>query len=119
MLVVLFWRENERAPAGILPRAFSDMPRSWTGSASSTFTVDEFCDWFSLTVDGAGVGCGSSSLLARSLSFLSCLARRGLPRFVSAVATLSGATDDSCDGAVESDGVAGSGVLEALGVGSR
>lgn len=34
-LVVLFWREKEGWPAGFLPRAFSDMPRSWVGRGSS------------------------------------------------------------------------------------
>ena len=34
-LVVLFCREKEGWPAGILPRAFSDMPRSCVGSESS------------------------------------------------------------------------------------
>ena len=33
--VVLFWREKLDIPAGIFPRAFSDMPRSCEGSASS------------------------------------------------------------------------------------
>lgn len=40
-LVVLFCRENEGWPAGILPRAFSDMPRSCAGNGSS---VDEEID---------------------------------------------------------------------------
>lgn len=40
-LVVLFCRENEGWPAGILPRAFSDMPRNCVGSGSS---VDEEID---------------------------------------------------------------------------
>lgn len=31
-LVELFGREKEGWPAGILPRAFSDMPRIWEGS---------------------------------------------------------------------------------------
>ena len=35
-LVVLFWREKAGCPTGILPRAFSDMPRNWRGTASST-----------------------------------------------------------------------------------
>jgi hypothetical protein len=34
-LVVLFWRENVGCPTGILPRAFSDMPRSCRGTDSS------------------------------------------------------------------------------------
>ena len=37
-LVMLFCRENEGWPAGILPRAFSDIPRNCVGSGSS---VDE------------------------------------------------------------------------------
>ena len=40
-LVVLFCRENEGWPAGILPRAFSDMPRNCVGNGSS---VDEEID---------------------------------------------------------------------------
>lgn len=40
-LVVLFCRENEGWPAGILPRAFSDMPRTCAGNGSS---VDEESD---------------------------------------------------------------------------
>ena len=35
-LVMLFWREKAGWPTGILPRAFSDMPRSWRGTESST-----------------------------------------------------------------------------------
>jgi len=42
-LVMLFWRENEGCPAGILPRAFSDMPRSWVGRGSS---MDEDTEGF-------------------------------------------------------------------------
>lgn len=34
-LVVLFWRENAGFPTGILPRAFSDIPRSCRGTESS------------------------------------------------------------------------------------
>lgn len=34
-LVVLCWRENVGCPTGILPRAFSDMPRSCRGTDSS------------------------------------------------------------------------------------
>lgn len=35
-LVMLFCLENDGCPAGIFPRAFSDMPRSWSGTLSST-----------------------------------------------------------------------------------
>lgn len=50
-LVVLFCLENDGCPAGIFPLAFSDMPRSCIGTASSTETsteeetdgVREFC----------------------------------------------------------------------------
>ena len=50
-LVVLSWRENVGGPAGILPLAFSDMPRNWSGTASSTIDETEGVrdDW-----DGAG-----------------------------------------------------------------
>lgn len=34
-LVVLFCRENAGWPTGILPRAFSDMPRNCSGTVSS------------------------------------------------------------------------------------
>lgn len=34
-LVMLFWREKVGWPTGILPRAFSDMPRSCRGTVSS------------------------------------------------------------------------------------
>lgn len=42
-LVVLFCRENEGCPAGILPRAFSDMPRNCVGRGSS---IDEDTEGF-------------------------------------------------------------------------
>ena len=42
-LVMLFCRENEGCPAGILPRAFSDMPRNCVGNGSS---VDEDMEGF-------------------------------------------------------------------------
>jgi hypothetical protein len=35
-LVMLFCLEKEGCPAGILPRAFSDIPRSCNGTLSST-----------------------------------------------------------------------------------
>ena len=35
-LVMLFWREKVVCPTGILPRAFSDMPRNCVGTVSST-----------------------------------------------------------------------------------
>ncbi len=31
---MLFCLEKEDCPAGILPRAFSDMPRNWVGNGS-------------------------------------------------------------------------------------
>lgn len=34
-LVILFCREKDGCPAGIFPRAFSDMPRSCSGTLSS------------------------------------------------------------------------------------
>lgn len=34
-LVVLFWREKAGCPIGLLPLAFSDIPRSWRGTDSS------------------------------------------------------------------------------------
>jgi hypothetical protein len=54
---------------GILPRAFSDMPRSWVGTASSTLDeTDEARDGCSVGVDAAGVGRFSSSLSSSSSS---------------------------------------------------
>ena len=64
-LVVLFCRENEGCPAGILPRAFSDMPRNCVGNGSS---VDEEIDAVrELWVEGddcegvRSISCSSSS----------------------------------------------------------
>lgn len=38
--VELFWREKEGWPAGRLPRAFSDMPRSWRGTVLLSIEED-------------------------------------------------------------------------------
>ncbi len=64
-LVVLFCRENEGWPAGILPRAFSDIPRNCVGNGSS---VDEEIDAVrELWVEGddcegvRSISCSSSS----------------------------------------------------------
>ena len=64
-LVVLFCRENEGWPAGILPRAFSDMPRNCVGNGSS---IDEEPDAVrELWVEGddcegvRSISCSSSS----------------------------------------------------------
>ena len=37
---MLLWREKDGALAGILPRAFSDMPRSWVGRGSSIEEIE-------------------------------------------------------------------------------
>lgn len=55
---MLFCLEKLYTPAGILPRAFSDMPRSCVGTASST--TDEARDGFSLGSECDGVGRSSS-----------------------------------------------------------
>jgi hypothetical protein len=68
-LVVLFWREKLPAPAGIFPRAFSDMPCSCLGTSSSAAeATDEAADGLSLGLDAAGVGRASSSLSSSSSS---------------------------------------------------
>jgi hypothetical protein len=64
--VELFWREKEGWPAGILPRAFSDMPRSWRGTAAASMEEEregvpesvgpEVEDW-----EGVGARVASSS----------------------------------------------------------
>ena len=63
---MLFCRENDSCPAGILPLAFSDIPRSCRGTASSTedaiegvrelWADGDDCDW-----DGVGCSLWSSS----------------------------------------------------------
>ena len=64
-LVVLFCREKEGWPAGILPRAFSDMPRSCVGSGSSfDDEIDAFRESWAEGDDCEGVWsipCSSSS----------------------------------------------------------
>ncbi len=64
-LVVLFCRENEGWPAGILPRAFSDMPRNWVGSGSPfDEEIDAFREVWAEGEDCEGVrstSCSSSS----------------------------------------------------------
>lgn len=59
---MLFCRENDGWPAGILPRAFSDIPRSWRGTLSS---IDDETDGVrEVRSDGddwAGVSCPSAS----------------------------------------------------------
>lgn len=57
-LLMLFCLEKLCTPAGILPRAFSDMPRSCVGTASST--TEEAREGFSLGSDCDGVGRSSS-----------------------------------------------------------
>jgi hypothetical protein len=60
--------EGENEP-GILPRAFSDMPRSWVGTASSRLDeTDDARDGSSVGVDAAGVGRLSSSVSSSSSS---------------------------------------------------
>lgn len=59
-LVMLFCLEKLWDPAGILPRAFSDMPRSCVGTASSTLEMEDARDGFSLGSECDGVGRSSS-----------------------------------------------------------
>lgn len=61
-LVILFCREKVGCPAGIFPRAFSDMPRSCKGTLSST--TEDMEGLRELWTDGdvwAGVFCPSCS----------------------------------------------------------
>lgn len=62
-LVVLFWREKDGWLAGILPRAFSDIPRSWVGSGSSVEETEGVRELWADGDDCEGVGssCRSSS----------------------------------------------------------
>lgn len=57
---MLFCLEKFWEPAGILPRAFSDIPRSCVGTASSTFEIEDARDGFSLGSECDGVGRSSS-----------------------------------------------------------
>lgn len=64
---MLFWREKVGVPAGILPRAFSDIPRSCRGTSSSACeATDDDREGCSLGLEGAGVGRSSSSLSSSS-----------------------------------------------------
>ena len=63
---MLFCREKLWPPAGCLPLAFSDMPRSCVGTASSTDTTEDARDGFSQGLDCEGVGRCSSSLSSSS-----------------------------------------------------
>ena len=65
-LVVLFCLEKAGTPAGILPLAFSDMPLTCVGTASSTSATEEAREGFSLGLDWAGVGLSSWSLSSSS-----------------------------------------------------
>ena len=86
MLVILFTREKEGCPAGILPLAFSDMPRSWSGTASSTEEETEGVRELWLDGDDCeGVGCiscssssDSSSPMAKEPSSSGTLLRDGV-----------------------------------------
>ena len=68
-LVILFCRENDGCPAGILPLAFSDMPRSCNGTASS---IEEAMEGFRESwIDGDdcdGVDCSRCSSSSESSS---------------------------------------------------
>ena len=62
--MVLFCRENVEAPAGILPRAFSDMPDNCIGTWSSNAdddAMDGVLDVRIECVDCDGVGASSCS----------------------------------------------------------
>jgi hypothetical protein len=67
--VELFWREKEGWPAGILPRAFSDMPRSWRGTGE--LSIEEDREWVAESLgaeaeDWEGVGWRFVSSLSES-----------------------------------------------------
>lgn len=66
MLDMLFWREKVGLPTGILPRAFSDMPRTCVGTDSS---MEEAIDAAreALGCDCTG-DCGESSVCGSSAS---------------------------------------------------
>jgi hypothetical protein len=77
-LVILFWRENVGWPTGILPRAFSDMPRSWRGTDSSTDdAIDALRDAPREPPDGGDctddLGCGVELVSSASESSSSSL----------------------------------------------
>ena len=68
-LVVLFWREKVVWPAGILPRAFSDIPRTCRGTASSIDDDTEGVrEWWFEGEDCEGVGWSSCSSSSESSS---------------------------------------------------
>lgn len=68
-LVVLFWREKEGVPAGILPLAFSDMPRNCGGSGSSIEEeIEGLREWRSEGEEWEGVGGASWSEVSESSS---------------------------------------------------
>lgn len=70
-LVVLFCRENAGCPTGIFPRAFSDMPRSWKGTDSSTDdAMDALLEAPPVDCNGdrGGAGCWLSSASESSSS---------------------------------------------------
>ena len=50
-LVVLFCLEKVGIPAGILPLAFSDMPRSWDGTASTGDDNEGALEWSEMDAD--------------------------------------------------------------------
>lgn len=57
---LLFWRAKAGVLIGIFPRAFSDMPRSWSGSVSSVVEEmeaarEELVEWDTLW-DETGFG---------------------------------------------------------------
>lgn len=68
-LDILFCRENDDWPAGILPLAFSDIPRSCRGTASSTEeAIEGFRESWADSDDCDGVDCSVRSSSSESSS---------------------------------------------------
>lgn len=68
-LDMLFCRENDGWPAGILPLAFSDIPRSCEGTASSTEeAIEGFRELWTDGDDCDGVDCSRCSSSSESSS---------------------------------------------------
>jgi hypothetical protein len=99
--VVLFWRENVGAPAGSLPRAFSDKPRSCIGTWSSD-VMDGVRELLAEVVDCDGVGLSSSSESDES-----------------PMAKVSSSTGACCPEAVRLEAVDGVGLARGLLISAR
>jgi hypothetical protein len=78
---MLFWREKAGWPTGIFPRAFSDMPRSCSGTDSS---MEDAMDALLEAPDGdcgGSIDCASSASESSSSPIVNALFSSGtLPR---------------------------------------